>query len=121
VRRGIKTGRFFTDFLQSLPPGRGDLLGAVFSDRRRHQSSEQGLDAPIDVVVDRAAGLPASPVVRLRVRKRLPGARRARSGSAVLHAGQDGSGHGLLAKFLGQLADLGFGVAAVATEGLQEG
>jgi hypothetical protein len=41
--------------------------------------------------------------------------------TGVLHGRLDGSGHGLLAKFLGQFADLGFGVAAVAAERLQEG
>jgi hypothetical protein len=115
------TGRRFTDFRLPLQSGRGDLRGAVIADRRWRQSSEQGLDAPIDVVVDRAAGLPASPVVRLPVRKRFPGCGRPGPGPAVLHGRPDGSGDGLLAKFLGQFADLGFGVATVAAERLQEG
>ena len=49
-------------FPASLQLGRGDPRGAL-SRTRWHQSSEQGRDAPIDVVVDCAAGLPASPVV----------------------------------------------------------
>jgi hypothetical protein len=81
----------------------------------------RALDAPIDVVVDRAAGLLASPVVRRLVRERLVGAwpTSIRTGRPSWRT--DGSGHGLLAQFLGQFSDLGFGVAAVAAEGLQEG
>jgi hypothetical protein len=108
-------------FLLSLQSGRGDLRGAVVAGRRRHQSCKQGLDAPIDVVVDRAAGLLASPVVRRLVRERLVGAwpTSIRTGRPSWRT--DGSGHGLLAKFLGQFSDLGLGVvAAVAAEGLQE-
>jgi hypothetical protein len=89
--------------------------------RCRHQFSEQGLDAPIDVVVDHAAGLLASLVVRLPGSEGLAGRGRPRSGPAVLHGRPAGSGHGLFAEFRDQVADLGFGVAAVAAEGLQEG
>src|SRR5215213_11087486 len=60
------------------------------------------------------------PVVRLPVRGALAERGRPRSRPAALRGGPDGSGHGLLAQFLGQFADLGFGVAAVAAEGLEE-
>jgi hypothetical protein len=118
--RGIAIDRRFPDVL-ALQSGRGDLHGTAITHRCRHQSSEQALDAPIDVVVEHAAGLLASPVVRLPVREGLAGRGRPRSGPAVLDGRPAGSGHGLLAKFLEQYADLGFGVAAVAAEGLEEG
>jgi hypothetical protein len=41
--------------------------------------------------------------------------------SGRVSGGPDGSGHGLLEKFLCQFADLGFGIAAVAAERLEEG
>ena len=54
-------------------------------------------------------------------RERLPGGRTDHDLAGVLEGGLDGSGHGLLAKLVGQFADLEFWVAAVAAEGLQEG
>ena len=108
-------------FLLSLQSGRGDLRGAVVSGRRRHQSSQRAWTRRSMSVVDRATGLLASPVVRRPVRERLAEARPTSIRTGRPSWRTDGSGHGLLAKSLGQVADLGFWVAAVAAEGLQKG
>jgi hypothetical protein len=79
-----RTGRRLPDVLMALQSGQGDLHGAVTSYQCRHQFNEQGLDAPIDVLVDHAAGLLASPVIRLPVREGLAGRGRPRCGPALL-------------------------------------
>ena len=120
VERGVGTGQRFTDSFCPCSQAEATCV-ARLSQADAGISPVSGLDAPIDVVVDRAAGLLASPVVRLPVRERLAGAwpTSIRTGRPSWRT--DGSGHDLLAKFLGQFSDLGFGVAAVAAEGLQEG
>jgi hypothetical protein len=128
-RPSVKAGRY-PNSRHARPPARGAIsrrfpapsptagqgyLRASVLDRRQHQSGTRAGRRPISswiAPLDRLAG----PVVRLPVSGALASWSVDHDLAGVLQGRLDGSGHGLLAKLLGQLPDLGLRVAAMATE-----